>query len=73
MKIETAYGKYEAPQHGVLAFPLICASLGGVRMVRYSARYAWITKADGREVRVKRSDLPTVDKWTAFTLADAVA
>lgn len=69
----TSYGHYEAPEHGILAFPILCASLGGARMVRYSARFAWITKASGEVVRVSRSSLPTVDKWTAFSLADAVA
>jgi len=67
----TSYGQYTAPEHAVLAFPLICASLGGAKMVRWSVRFAWITKADGTVVRVPRSALPSVDKWTAFNLADA--
>lgn len=56
----------------VLAFPNICAAIGGAQYVRYSARFAWI-KLPGveKEVRVSRSKLPTVDKWTSFNLADA--
>lgn len=58
---------------GVIAFPSICASLGGAQSVRYSARVARIVTADGREHRVLRSALPPVNKWTAFTLADSIA
>lgn len=54
-----------------LAFPVLSVSLGGAQRVTWSARFAWIVKANGETVRVPRSKLPSVDKWTAFNLADA--
>lgn len=57
----------------VIVYPKICASLGGVQMIRAGARKATITLADGSEVKVWRSQLPAPQTWTAFTLAEATA
>jgi hypothetical protein len=59
-------------EHSMLLFPTFASVLGGVQFVRYSARFAWVTRANGQTVRVARSKLPPVEKWTAFNLADAV-
>lgn len=57
-----------------LAFPSICATLGGAEWVQYGVRYAKI-KLPGRvePIRLLLSSLPKPDKWTAFTLADIAA
>ena len=59
-----------ATRHGI-AFPTLASALGGAQRVEYSAVYAWITLPDGSTVRMVRSALPPLDKWTAFNLADA--
>jgi hypothetical protein len=56
-----------------LVFPTITAALGGAQRVAYSARFAWITRANGQTVRISRAKLPPVDQWTAFNLADAAS
>jgi hypothetical protein len=54
-----------------IAFPNVASFFGGAQRVEYTARFAWITTADGRTVCVPRSKLLPVDKWSAFYLADA--
>jgi len=58
---------------GFLVFPAACSLLGGAQSVRWTARFAWVTTALGNICRIKRSDLPPVDKWTSFTLANKCA
>lgn len=62
-----------ARTHGHIVFPTIASALGGAQEVTYSARYAWITMADGAYARCLRSKLPAIETWTAFNLADAVS
>lgn len=54
-------------------FPSFCAALGGAQCVEQGARYAWITRADGRKVRLLLSQLPPAADWTSFSLANAAA
>lgn len=57
---------------GVLSFPNVCAAIGGASTVRWTARFAWISIFGERKpIRLKRSALPNVDKWTSFNLGDA--
>lgn len=59
-------------QYGVLSFPNLCAIMGGVSYVRWSARYAWLSLPGRTDtVRLKRSELPPVSEWSSFSLADA--
>jgi hypothetical protein len=60
-------------QHPVIVFPAIAASLGGAQRVEYSARFAWITRANGVRVRVPLTQLPPQQAWTSFNLGDAAA
>lgn len=54
-------------------FPSICATLGGAQGVTFNTRSATVTRADGSRVKVKLAQLPQRNRWTSFTLADAVA
>lgn len=57
----------------MMAFPKSAAFFGGAQFVIYNKRFAYVTTAEGKEVRLRISELPPVDKWSAFNLADAAA
>lgn len=57
---------------GNVSFPNIVIALGGAQSVRWNSRFAYITTASGKTVRVPRRGLGSAEKWTSFSLADIV-
>jgi hypothetical protein len=57
-------------KHSIIAFPTFVSALGGAKTVRLGIRFAWIEKADGVVVKVKRSMIPANSEQNAFKLAD---
>lgn len=44
-------------QHTMIVYPTLYSSLGGATYARIGVRFAWISFADGREIRVPLSEV----------------